>query len=367
MGATSSQHSNLIADAESHKRLVIHRRNASSDSVEMPRVLHRRNASSDDIEMPSSPSEKHEVAIVVEASREAEKGRVRGKQKGGVGDIERGIQEEEEDDEEKLHRTAPAQEPPRTVVMLFFAAGMVVLFLILYMLPPLRSVPDGDKFVYKPTTARELEFDKNVLLQYRDLHSERLLLGMCAVYILTQTFCLPGSGTTLNLLAGALYTEFMPYGEFFVAMPFCMLSTAVGALMCWALSFLTARDLVTRAFPEKVRWLRKLVADNRSSAPILFVSLRMSPIVPAYFLNIAAPLTPLPPLHFFFATLAGCAPHAFVTVKTGATLSRLHPGESLLQHNLGQLLIMLLLAILVCFLPSLTKRLHNRIVGQRDA
>ena len=60
------------------------------------------------------------------------------------------------------------------------------------------------------------------------------------------------------------------------------------------------------------------MGDLRPMSKVLFfVSLRVSPVVPAYLLNLAAPLTPLPLLHFWLATMVGCAPHAVVTVTAG--------------------------------------------------
>jgi len=76
-----------------------------------------------------------------------------------------------------------------------------------------------------------------------------------------------------------------------------------------------------RNFPTKVQWLKLKMGDLRPMSKVLFfVSLRVSPVVPAYLLNLAAPLTPLPLLHFWLATMVGCAPHAVVTVTAGRLL-----------------------------------------------
>ena len=60
------------------------------------------------------------------------------------------------------------------------------------------------------------------------------------------------------------------------------------------------------------------MADLKPMSMVLFfVSLRVSPVVPAYLLNLAAPVTPLPLAHFWVATILGCSPHAIVTVTAG--------------------------------------------------
>ena len=148
------------------------------------------------------------------------------------------------------------------------------------------------------------------------------------------------------------------------------------------------------------------------SKVLFFVSLRVSPVVPAYLLNLAAPLTPLPLLHFWLATMVGCAPHAVVTVTAGrlllycclialqccvsgaalgalvhvsvfyawpmqntassqmvdppqldgawsmagAALSRLQPGEDVLGNNMGLVLFLLALSIAVAAIPTIIKR-----------
>ena len=75
---------------------------------------------------------------------------------------------------------------------------------------------------------------------------------------------------------------------------------------------------VQRNFPQKVNWLKLKMADMRPMNMVLFfISLRVSPVVPAYLLNLAAPVTPLPLFHFWLATILGCAPHALVTVTAG--------------------------------------------------
>jgi hypothetical protein len=60
-----------------------------------------------------------------------------------------------------------------------------------------------------------------------DKHAVSLFVGMCVIYIILQTFCIPGSGTTLNLLAGCIYAEYMPLGEYLIALPYCVFCSTV--------------------------------------------------------------------------------------------------------------------------------------------
>merc|ERR1719329_1595300 len=143
----------------------------------------------------------------------------------------------------------------------------------------------------------------------------------------------------MNVLAGCIFSETLPSGEYLIALPMAILCVSFGAVMCYLISYISLRELITRQFPAKVQWIKLKMADLKPLSMVLFfVSLRVSPVVPAYLLNLAAPVTPLPLAHFWLATILGCSPHAVVTVTAGATLSRMRPGEDVLSNNAGQLL-----------------------------
>jgi len=219
-------------------------------------------------------------------------------------------------------------------------------------------VEGGAEFIWRPTSRAHFEKDTQLMIRYRDFHSWRLLVAMAAVYLLAQTLCIPGSGTSLNVLAGCLYSDMMPGGEYLIALPLCMFGAAVGATSCYMLSYLTCRSVVLKFFPSRVAWLRQKFGDQRAiDSIILFTSLRMSPVVPAYFLNLAAPLTPIRMWHFLVGSVIGCSPHSLITVKAGATISRLRPGEDILGNNLQHFATLLLLAIMLMFVPLISKRL----------
>lgn len=239
------------------------------------------------------------------------------------------------------------------VILLAFAFFLA----ILSMLPRLETVDEGDQFLWRPKATSDFELDKRVLIRYRNEHAWQLLVGMAVVYIILQTFCVPASGTSMNILAGCIFSETVPAGEYLIALPMAIMCVSLGAVMCYLISYLSLREVVTRNFPNKVQWLKLKMADLRPMNMVLFfVSLRVSPVVPAYLLNLAAPVTPLPLFHFWLATILGCAPHALVSVTAGATLSRLQPGEDVVGNNLGLIVFLLVLSICVALIPSAIKR-----------
>lgn len=132
--------------------------------------------------------------------------------------------------------------------VLFLAFGL--LLAIVYMLPPLLSVDEGEKFLWRPRSARDFELDKRVLVRYRNEHAWQLVLGMAVIFVMLQTFCVPASGTTMNVLAGCIFSETLPSGEYIIALPMAVLCVSMGAVLCYLISYLSLRELVTvRACP----------------------------------------------------------------------------------------------------------------------
>ena len=158
---------------------------------------------------------------------------------------------------------AALPEHSRSAVLLTLVVSFGVLLATVYMLPPLRQVQEGDKFLWRPRSADDFELDKRVLVRYREENVLQLLLGMASVFIILQTFCVPGSGTTLNVLAGCIFSETLPRGEYLVALPMAVVCVSFGAVLCYLVSYLSLRALVSRHFPARVQWLRAKVAEQQ--------------------------------------------------------------------------------------------------------
>jgi hypothetical protein len=143
----------------------------------------------------------------------------------------------------------------------FWACAAVILafcflFAVVYMLPPLPTVEGGRKFVWRPRSAGDFELDKRVLARYRDEHAWQLLLGMAVVYIILQSFCVPASGTSMNVLAGCIFSETLPSGEYLIALPMAVLCVSFGSVICYLISYISLRELITvcSPAPAAVRW-----------------------------------------------------------------------------------------------------------------
>jgi len=191
---------------------------------------------------------------------------------------------------------------------------------------------------------------------------------MGALYILLQTVCLPGSATTLNLLAGCLYHDVMPHGEYYVALPFVLFCTAASATMCYALSYGTLCRFILHevhlhppkgwlaSMARKVSSLKQTIEDHQDAGFWLILSMRLSPLVPSWALNLACPLAPVRVWHFTGATLIGSIPASTMHVAAGAALSRLGDAENPLL-NFGNLGVLLVLATLAAVVPAALARI----------
>jgi len=250
----------------------------------------------------------------------------------------------------------------QTYIILTCVLALVALMaFIFFTLPPLSTVESRDnKFIWHPTKAEHFRRDKDLLLAYRTLHKWRLLLGMSMLYILLQTFCIPGSGTTMNVLAGCLFKDVIPHGEYLVALPYALGCATAGAVLCYLLSLALLKDFVSRNFPTRVASLRQMMMGS-DNLFFLVLSMRVSPMIPAWFLNISLPLVPIPVWQFAGATLIGALPASLLAVETGAALSRLEAGEDLLKPSARQLFLLFLLA-LVAAVPALSRRLSVKLM-----
>mmetsp|Transcript_27198 Transcript_27198/g.71660 ORF Transcript_27198/g.71660 Transcript_27198/m.71660 type:complete len:308 (+) Transcript_27198:242-1165(+) len=230
-------------------------------------------------------------------------------------------------------------DPATFTILCIVVLVICSMFLVIRSLPSISTVEkENEKFVWRPTTAAHFNRDKQLLLKYREAHTWRLFLGMSLLYIMLQTFCIPGSGTTLNVLAGCVFHDLIPHGEFFIALPYAVMCTTIGAVGCYMISFSTAREFVRRRFPGRVSWLQQKISEQNSSFFFL-LSLRVSPLVPAWLLNIAAPLMPFSIWQFVFVTFIGSIPTNALGVQTGALLSKMQSGDNVLKANLHQVQI----------------------------
>uniref|UniRef100_A0A0M3HUU2 Transmembrane protein 41B n=2 Tax=Ascaris TaxID=6251 RepID=A0A0M3HUU2_ASCLU len=151
-----------------------------------------------------------------------------------------------------------------------------------------------------------------LLSKYKDEHFYTVIFGIATVYILLQSFAIPGS-IFLSILSGYLF-------PFPIALLLVCTCSACGAQVCYFLSHLLGRQLIMTYIPERVQKWQNEIASVDNYLFFYMVFLRVTPLLPNWFINIASPIVDVPASVFFFGTFFGVAPPSFIFIQAGTTL-----------------------------------------------
>jgi transmembrane protein 41 len=201
-----------------------------------------------------------------------------------------------------------------------------------------------------PRSASDVSSLSVTLSRYKRDHFTSVVLLFCLSYIFLQSFAIPGP-VFLSLLSGPLF-------GFRLALFLVSLSATAGASCCYWLSFFLARSTVERFFPSLLSSLRSRIDSSRHSGRLLYhlIFLRISPLLPNWFINTATPHLHVPFTTFLAATAVGLLPANYIHVTTGMQVEGLTEGSGGWQETLWRIAGLFLLAFLA-LLPTLwTKR-----------
>uniref|UniRef100_A0A1I8B8N7 Dimer_Tnp_hAT domain-containing protein n=1 Tax=Meloidogyne hapla TaxID=6305 RepID=A0A1I8B8N7_MELHA len=112
----------------------------------------------------------------------------------------------------------------------------VILLLIL-------AVEEREHFHY-PRNLEDAKSLGRILLRYKERHFIVVLAGVSAVYLMLQSFAIPGS-IFLTILSGYLFS-------FPVALALVCLCSAAGATVCYFISYMFGRRLIVYYFPARL-------------------------------------------------------------------------------------------------------------------
>lgn len=112
-----------------------------------------------------------------------------------------------------------------------------------------------------------------------------------------QTFAIPGS-LFLSILSGFLF-------RFPVALALICFCSAVGATLCYLLSLLLGRRLVKHYFPKRAEIWAQQVQKHKDDMLSYILFLRMTPLLPNWFINLVAPVIGVPLFPFALGTFLG--------------------------------------------------------------
>eukprot|EP01060_Flectonema_neradi_P026719 TRINITY_DN3595_c1_g1_i1.p1 TRINITY_DN3595_c1_g1~~TRINITY_DN3595_c1_g1_i1.p1 ORF type:complete len:316 (+),score=46.55 TRINITY_DN3595_c1_g1_i1:78-950(+) len=183
------------------------------------------------------------------------------------------------------------------------------------------------------------------------------IVTMFFVFVTLQSFNIPGT-VFLNVMMGCLfgYLEGVSLG---------VLSGTCGAMIAYTISSRWGGGVVNwvvrkTGMESKMTWFSDQVAANDNIDLLLFlVFLRISPVLPNWFINAVSPHVGVPPMPLAVATAIGIAPQTFLAVHGGLMLRELiSSGQS---HPLGPREWCMLSVLAICVLiPLWAKKRFNK-------
>uniref|UniRef100_A0A0K0F181 Transmembrane protein 41 homolog (inferred by orthology to a C. elegans protein) n=1 Tax=Strongyloides venezuelensis TaxID=75913 RepID=A0A0K0F181_STRVS len=198
-----------------------------------------------------------------------------------------------------------------SIVTLVLSIYSVALYIIYLNFPSL-----GEDEIIHIKYPRNLEDAKQlgvVLSRYTDKHYYIVLSAVVALYIVLQSFAIPGS-LFLTFLSGYLF-------NFYHACLLVCTCSAIGASVCYFFSQWIGRELIIKYYPEKIDAWQREVDKHRSNIFNYIFFLRVTPFFPNWFINMTSPIINVPLMPFFFGTMLGVAPPSFVFIQAGKTLN----------------------------------------------
>ncbi|XP_017879653.1 transmembrane protein 41 homolog [Ceratina calcarata] len=239
--------------------------------------------------------------------------------------------------------TEPSTRRALFTVTVIFIASLSALIYVYASFPELTE--DERQHMKLPFHIEEAKTLGRILGRYKDLYYFQVLAGLFITYIFLQTFAIPGS-IFLSILSGFLF-------PFPIALALVCSCSAVGASLCYLLSSLLGRKLLFKYFPEKAKEWTLAVRKHKDHLLNYMLFLRMTPLLPNWFINLASPIIGVPLFPFAVGTFFGVAPPSFVAIQAGQTLQNLTSSADAWSWNsVGVLCLFALLSLL----PVLFKR-----------
>lgn len=210
------------------------------------------------------------------------------------------------------------------------------------------SFPDFEEsekpYLKLPTNLEDAKHLGDILSRYKDKYYYSVLGGIFVLYIFLQTFAIPGS-IFLSILCGFLF-------PFFGALSLICFCSATGASLCYLISHKIGRKLVYYYIPERVEKWAENVKRHQDNLTNYIIFLRITPFLPNWFINIAAPIIDVPLFPFWLGTFIGVGPPSILAIHAGTTLQQLSSTNSVVSW---QALLVLIGIGLLSLLPILFK------------
>ncbi|OQR80051.1 transmembrane protein 41A-A-like [Tropilaelaps mercedesae] len=234
------------------------------------------------------------------------------------------------------------------LIPLCFVAASAWLYILSKSAPKLQRSDNDTSTLKFPSSFEELHELSALLQEYYSSHPNFVYVLFCSAYLYKQTFAIPGS-VFMNLLGGALFGV-IP--GFLLA---CLLS-ATGATFCYLLSYACGRQLLRKFFASKISHFEDKIDENRDDLIYVLLFLRLFPITPNWFLNMASPIVGIPMHLFFISVFIGLMPYNLMCVQAGSLLSEIESTSDVLTPSVAVKMALLAMAALM---PAFFRKIHN--------
>lgn len=117
-------------------------------------------------------------------------------------------------------------------------------------------------------------------------------IGILMLYVVMQTFAIPGT-VSLSLLSGALYGSTRGFALVAIV-------STLGSCSCYGMSKLFGRPVARAIWREKLDHFSTEVSRQNHDLLGYIIFLRVTPVLPNVFINVASPIVGVPFWDFFF-------------------------------------------------------------------
>ena len=194
-------------------------------------------------------------------------------------------------------------------------------------------------------------------------------VGFCLVYILLQTFAIPGT-SVLNILAGYFHLSGYAKRETggsilasILTIILCSSCAAIGSSCCYLLSLYCGKGLVSKWIgSDRLQGWHATIQQHKPHLFFYFIFIRVTPFIPNWFANLSIPHLTVPLHIFFLGTLFGVMPITWIQLQVGVLLEEYTAMET--QPTLWTFQNILLMVSIASF--SLLPPLLNWIMRSRS-
>lgn len=158
------------------------------------------------------------------------------------------------------------------------------------------------------------------LLGFAREHTAAVVAGLFLLYVAVTASSLPAA-TALTLLTAWLFRRLLdPLPAYVAAVLLVSFASTAGATIAFLLSRYLLRDAVRGRYAERLTGFDEAL---RRDGPFYLFTLRLTPVVPFWLVNLVMGLTPLRTRTFWWVSQAGMLPATCVFVFAGSQVPTL--------------------------------------------